>query len=86
MRGLVAVALVVLLGRAGIACTPGTPGPVTPYDAADGGPPPCEVDQRITAQRLIRTDSGAPLVLAPCPDSGTTVTVIAPDGAVLRGR
>ena len=68
------------------ACTP-SPSPVTPYDASDGGPPGCEVDERISSQRLVRTDSGASLVLPPCPDSGvTTVTVIAPDGSVSAAR
>jgi hypothetical protein len=68
-------------------CTP-TPTPITPYDASDGGGPPgCEVDERISAQRLIRTDSGASLVLPPCPDSGgTTVIVTTPDGSVVGAR
>lgn len=75
-----------LLSRIAVACKGGAP-PVTPYDASDGGPPGCEVDERISSQRMIRLDSGASLVLPPCPDSGgTTVTVTAPDGSVFGGR
>lgn len=43
-----------------------TPSPTTPPTSSDA----CAVDERITQSRLIRTDSGAPLVLPGCLDGG----------------
>lgn len=46
------------------------PAPVVPVVIEAGDAAPCGVDEAITANRMIRTDGGAPLVLAPCPEAG----------------
>ncbi len=59
----------ILIGLlAALSC--GKPTPLTPVVVESGDASPCAVDEAITANRMIRTDSGAPLVLPRCPDSG----------------
>ncbi len=59
----------ILIGLlAALSC--GKPTPLTPVVVEAGDASPCAVDEAITADRMVRTDSGVPLVLLPCPDSG----------------
>lgn len=59
-------AVALLIAFAADCCMPTLTPPVVPDAPYDGG---CALSEAITEARLIRTDSGAPLVV-PCPEAG----------------